>query len=66
MPPGLFATKWHLPHVAFNLSLYMIYATINITIYDICHLLFLGFLGSFFVIFEKIINTHQNLSLYKT
>ena len=34
----LIATMWHLPHVAINQLLYMIFATNIITIYDICHL----------------------------
>ena len=53
MPLGLIATKWHLTHVAFNLILYMIFATITITIYDIFHLSFLGFLGVFLCFFFK-------------
>ena len=53
MPLGLIATKWHLTHVTFDLLLYMIFATIIITIYDICHRLFLGFWGVFFAGFFK-------------
>ena len=69
MPLGLIATKWHLTHVTFNLILYMIFATISITIYDICHL-FLGFLVFGFLVFGVFVcffwkSYLKKLSLYE-
>ena len=64
MPLGLIATKWHITHVAFNLLLYMIFATIIITIYDIGHRLIFRALGGVLVCFFSLGPVPSGFCLY--